>query len=220
MSAHQPPVRRLRAGDDDRDRVLGVIQRAHAAGRLTREEVAERSGRAERATFLDELPELLSDLPEHEGWELLPSANDATKLPAAATAPSQELAPAPSYSALPATGPADAGFTVSVMSGRDVTLDPGTEALSNFAWWGGNNYDLTRAMGPGRTVTLSLSAVMAGSDICVPPGVRVIDQSIAIMAGNEIKEEAQGDGSNGTLVLKGFLWWAGNNVELAKGQQP
>lgn len=214
MSAHEPQARRLRAGDGDRDRVLGVIQRAHEDGRLSRDELAERRDRATRAVYLDELPELLADLPEHEGWELLPSANDATRLPAVPR--SQEVAPTSSYEVLPATAPADAGFTASVMSGRDVSLDPGTEQLSNFAWWGGNNYDLTRAMGPGRTVTLVLSAVMAGSDIRVPPGVRVIDQSIAIMAGNEIKEDAQGDGSNGTLIIKGFLWWAGNTVELGK----
>ena len=218
MSAQEPQARRLRAGDGDRDRVLGVIQRAHQDGRLTRDELAERQDRATRAVYLDELPELLSDLPEHEGWEVLPSRNDTTKLPAVSR--SQELAPTSSYQALPATAPADAGFTASVMSGRDVSLDPGTEQLSNFAWWGGNNFDLTRAMGPGRTVTLTLSAVMAGSDIRVPPGVRVLDQSIAIMAGNEIQEDAQGDGSNGTLIIKGFLWWAGNTIELAKGSRP
>lgn len=50
----------------------------------------------------------------------------------------------------------------------------------------------------------------------VPEGVRVIDQSVAIMAGNDIKRRAQGDGSNGTLVLKGFLWWGGNDVKLAE----
>lgn len=225
MSAQEPPARRLRAGDGDRNRVIGVLRRAHQAGRLTPDEHAERHARAARAVHLDELPDLVADLPEYEGWQLLPGAEEATDLPAvppgvdtAPAAADSAAVPAPRYEALPATAPADAGFTVSVMSGRDVSLDPGTEELSNFAWWGGNNYDLTRAMGPGRTVTLTLSAVMAGSDIRVPRGVRVIDRSIAIMAGNEIEQEAQGDGSNGTLVLKGFLWWAGNTVELAKHQ--
>lgn len=101
------------------------------------------------------------------------------------------------------------------MSGRDVQLEPGEQRWSNFAWWGGNDIDLTRALGPGRTVELVLTAIMAGSTIVVPPGVRVVDRSIAIMAGNDITKPARGDGSNGTLVLKGFLFWAGNTVALA-----
>lgn len=215
MSAQQPPVRRLRAGDADRQRVVSVIERAHAAGRLTADEMTERRERAARSVYLDELPDLLDDLPEHEGWTLLPAVpGPSAHLP---VVPSATTLPVARYDALPATAPPDAGFTVTVMSGRDVTLEPGTTELGNFAWWGGNHYNLTRAMGPGRTVTLNLSAVMAGSDILVPRGVRVVDQSIAIMAGNEIDPTAQGDGSNGTLVIKGFLWWAGNSVKLADG---
>ena len=40
-------------------------------------------------------------------------------------------------------------------------------------------------------------------------------RAVAIMAGNDISPEAQGDGSNGTLILKGFLWWAGHDVKRA-----
>jgi len=213
MSVQEPPARRLRAGDLDRGRAESALQRAHAAGRLDARELDERRDQVRRAVYLDELPELLHDLPEQEGWNLLPSAPGAAAPLPATTIPS--TLPAPRYEALPATAPADAGFTVSVMSGRDLLLEPGTAELTNFAWWGGNNYNLTRAMGPGRTVTLNLHAVMAGSNIVVPRGVRVLDQSIAIMAGNEVEAAAQGDGSNGTLVIKGFLWWAGNSVKLA-----
>lgn len=208
------PVRRLRAGDADRDRIAVALQRAHGAGRLTEQELTERRDQARRAVYLDELPDLLADLPEHEGWELLPAEErrfSALAVPAATPAPVARP------DALPATVPEELGLTFTVMSGRDLTLDPGTTRLRNFAWWGGNNYDLTRALGPGRTVTLTLHAVMAGSDIRVPPGVRVIDNSTAIMAGNEIDAAAQGDGSNGTLVIDGFLWWAGNSVKLAPG---
>lgn len=221
MSTHDDPARRLRAGDDDRDRVLQVVQRAHDAGRLTRDELAERQDLARGAVYLDELPELLSDLPEHEGWPLLPSSSNPDNLPAVRPTdrPTHSVEPAAGHTALPATAPPNAGFSVSVMSGRDVSLEPGTTELSNFAWWGGNNYDLTRALGPHRTVTLTLSAVMAGNEIYVPRDVRVIDQSVAIMAGNTIEASAQGDGSNGTLVIKGFLWWAGNTVALAKHER-
>jgi len=45
--------------------------------------------------------------------------------------------------------------------------------------------------------------------------VRVLDQSMAIMAGSDVDTNAQGDGSNGTLVIEGFLFWAGHSVKLA-----
>ena len=36
------------------------------------------------------------------------------------------------------------------------------------------------------------------------------------MAGNDIHKGAQGDGSNGTLIIKGFLFWAGSDIKLDK----
>lgn len=215
MSTDEPSAKRLRAADADRDRVIQVVQRAHEAGRLSQSEMWERTDDARRAIHLDELPELVADLPEDEGWPLLPTSAGVGNLPV----PRPAAEAAPSHDELvPVQGPADGGFSMSVMSGRDVAIAQGTVEMSNFAFWGGNNYDLTRAMGPGRTVVLNLSAVMAGSDIKVPRGVRVVDQSVAVMASNTIKPKAQGDGSNGTLVLKGFLFWAGNTVALAKDQ--
>jgi hypothetical protein len=197
------PERRMRAGDADRDQVLTVVQRAYEEGRLDLEEMKDRQERALKAKFTDELPALVADLPEGltlvvpDGAPVVPRPDD-----------------------LPDTGLTDAGFGVSIMSGRDVTLQRGTREFSNLAFWGGNNIDLTSAMGPGRIVTLTLHAIMGGNDVVVPEGVRVIDQSVAIMAGNGIAAEAQGDGSNGTLVLKGFLWWGGNDVKLRAARDP
>lgn len=198
----QLPQRRIRASDAERDQILTVVQRAYEAGRLDLSEMRDRQDLALRATYLDDLPEIVADLPEGRG--LAPLGEGVV------------VEPVEDYrTSVPETAPSDAGFTMSVMSGRDVRVESGTRTLRNFAWWGGNNYDLTDAMGPGRIVTLTLNAVMGGNDIVVPEGVRVVDQSLAIMAGNDIEREALGDGSNGTLVLKGFLWWGGNNVRVA-----
>lgn len=199
MEEQRLPERRLRAGDAERDQILTVVQQAYEAGRLDLGEMKERQDLALKAVYLDQLSGLVDDLPE--GQTLVP----VTGVPVVQ----------PAQGVLPETGPGDAGFSLTVMSGRDVRVEPGTRRLHNFAWWGGNTYDLSDAMGPGRIVTLTLDAVMAGSDILVPEGVRVVDQSLAIMAGNDIAADAMGDGSNGTLVLKGFLWWAGNDVKLA-----
>ncbi len=191
------PRKRLRAGDADRDAVLIVLQQAHADGRLSIEELGERQDRVLAARYMDEFDAVVEDLPE--GRELM--AQDRGDLAGRRASP------------LPATG-APERTTVTFMSGRDITVEPGTRRYTNFAWWGGDNMDLTVAMGPGVVITLELHAIMAGHDIYVPEGVRVVDESIAIMAGNDIDRQAQGDGSNGTVILKGFLWWAGHDVKL------
>jgi uncharacterized protein DUF1707 len=54
---------RMRASDEDRDRVAGLLQEHHAEGRLTAEEFSERMDAALHARTLGELDELLADLP-------------------------------------------------------------------------------------------------------------------------------------------------------------
>lgn len=195
------PRKRLRAGDVDRDAILNVLQQAHAEGRLSVEELGERQDQALRATYTDQFDDLVEDLPG--GRELVAGVASG-------------VAPRPATH-LPATGVPER-TTWSIMSGRMVAVAPGTRHYRNFAWWGGDDIDLTEAMGPGAVVTLELHAVMAGHNIYVPEGVRVVDDSMAIMAGNDVDRAAQGDGSNGTLVLKGFLWWAGHDVKLGSAQ--
>lgn len=193
------PAPRYRAGDADRDAALEILQRAYEAGRLTFTDMQERQDRALSCVYTDELRPLVADLPEGDELGERPGATVLV----------------PRRSVVPETAPAHGGASLTVMSGRDVVVESGTRDLSDFAWWGGNNYDLSEAMGPGRVVTLHLHAVMAGHNLYVPEGVRVIDQSVAIMAGNDIDRFAQGDGSNGTLILKGVLFWAGSDVKLA-----
>lgn len=186
------PRNRYRAGDADRDRVLTALQEAYSEGRLDLEEMQERQERVLRSRYIDELPLVLEDLPQSSLVRAQPAASP------------QPVAPE-----------SEGDFSLAIMSGRAIRVARGTRAMSGFAWWGGNEIDLTDAMGPGSVVTLTLHAVMGGNRIRVPEGVRVVDQSLAIMAGNDI-EKAQGDGSNGTLVLKGFLFWAGNEVKLCR----
>jgi Domain of unknown function (DUF1707) len=53
----------VRASDADRERVVGTLRDHTVAGRLTTDELGERSGRAYAARTLGELDLLLSDLP-------------------------------------------------------------------------------------------------------------------------------------------------------------
>lgn len=195
--------RRLRASDSERDAVLSVLQEAHAAGRLNLGELDERQGQVIAARYIDELAPVVADLPE--GDLLTPRLSSGqTALPARQHRSTSVPATNPHYS------------TVAVMSGRDVIPGPGTTSVGTFNFWGGDEIDLTECLAPGVTVTLESIAIMGGSSIEVPEGVRVLDESVAIMAGNSIDRDARGDGSNGTLVLKGFLFWGGNSVKLAR----
>ncbi len=202
--ADSEPTARLRASDADRDAILEVLQDAHAAGRLTIDEANERQDRALAAKYVDELGALVGDLPE--GLSRHELARPRPHLPA----------PAPSRTDVPTRFDDDRPFSVAIMGGRDVALAPGSPGMRDFAWWGGHDIHLTDAMGPGAVVVLELNAIMGGHDIYVPPGVRIVDESVAIMAGNDIDRDAHGDGSNGTLILRGFLFWAGSDVHLDK----
>lgn len=187
---------RIRAGDAERDQILGVLQRSFEEGRLDLSELHERQNQVLNAKFLDELAEVTTDLPN------LPAVAADAGLVAAA------------QRSVPVAGGVDAGFTLSIMSGRQVSLAPDMDSASGFAWWGGNEYYLSDALGPGKVVTLNLSAIMGGHVVHVPAGVRVMDRTLSIMAGVTIAHGAQGDGSCGTLVLRGFVFWAGISVEL------
>ena len=57
------PEPALRASDDDRDTVLGALQRHTAAGRLSLEEFDRRSTAALAAVTLEDLAGLTADLP-------------------------------------------------------------------------------------------------------------------------------------------------------------
>jgi hypothetical protein len=53
----------MRASDEDRDRIAGVLRDAHAEGRLTQDEMVERLDSTYTARTYQELDRLVSDLP-------------------------------------------------------------------------------------------------------------------------------------------------------------
>ncbi|GHE95902.1 hypothetical protein GCM10017786_30510 [Amycolatopsis deserti] len=58
------PSTRIRAGDQDRERVATRLQEASGEGRLTLGEAEDRLAAAYAATYVDELTALTRDLPE------------------------------------------------------------------------------------------------------------------------------------------------------------
>ncbi|RBP62359.1 uncharacterized protein DUF1707 [Brevibacterium sanguinis] len=194
--------------------MLKVITDAVSNGRLDPEETAERQDAAITAKYLDDLMPLIEDLPEgHDLYRTLQLQSGI--------APSGELDRLQRGPALlsPRAEPGSAApiNSVAVLSGREIDVPPGTAELTTYALMGGDDIDLCEVMGPGVTVTITSFAMWAGNSIYVPPGVRIRDETINLLAGNEVKGDARGDGSNGTLVLKGFSLMAGHDVRLAKG---
>lgn len=214
-----PRTPRLRAGDEERDAVLDVLARAHGAGRLDPSEVDERQRDTLRARYVDELPDLIDDLPEgrelaarfssHTGREEHPRPSPGTL----AHTSGGDIVPVTAGSGPPET-------TVAVLSGREHVVEPGTDLVRSYALMGGDEIYLGDVMGPGVEVTLECYAMWAGNDVYVPAGVKVIDRTANLMAGNTIAKNARGDGSNGTVILTGFSLMAGHDVKLDPNWTP
>ncbi|MGD7705662.1 DUF1707 SHOCT-like domain-containing protein [Microlunatus sp. Y2014] len=226
--ASDPSDARLRASNGDRDDVVAVLTEAHANGRLDDAELADRTREVRATRFTDDLSDLIVDLPEgHEIRRRFADATADVSGASAAVAPvSAASPPAPWRTSTPGTelattaGSGDVENSVAIMGGHDVVVKPGTPIVRSYALMGGNNIHLRDVMGPGVEITLELFSMWGGNDIFVPPGVRIIDKCISVMAGNGIEQEARGDGSRGTLILKGFSLMAGNDVKLDKDAPP
>ena len=199
MGEHQQP--RMRVSDFDRDAVITILQDAHASGRLDLDEFEERQDAALAARYFHEVTALVADLPE--GRHLIglggPVNSPMPSAGAGRVVPTRNEQP---------------GFKVVFMTGRAMRLEPGSPGRRDLAVWGGHDIYVADAMGRGNVVVMHCSALMGGHNIYVPAGVRVVDETTAVMGGCDVEPTAMGDGSNGTLVLRGFVMWGGHDVKL------
>lgn len=190
--------RRVRASDEERDYVLYLLQQAHGAGRIDIDEFEERQTKAFGARFTDEFIPLLDDLPEGrevvEALRPTPPPQQGPRILAPFNNDSQSLA---------------------ILGGKDVVVGYGQRSFHLMSFLGGDNLDLTRAMGPGVVMVIQSESVLGGGTITVPPGVHVVDETSNILGGNSVRKKARGDGSNGTLVLRGICVLGGHTVKLA-----
>ncbi|MDK7749337.1 DUF1707 domain-containing protein [Brevibacterium sp. UMB10442] len=215
--------RRTRASDTDRDTVVSALSDALSRGQLTAVEFDERHSQALEAMYIDQLPELIDDIPEAEELEQELRSRDtarrgttdvATK-PGSHLGPYNNQRPGPIQPAKPGSGKSDTA--ICILSGSNQVVEPNTPKVNALALLGGNDYDLCDVMGPGVEFTIESVNFLGGHDIYVPPGVRIIDKSISILGGVDIAQNARGDGSNGTLIISGFNLLGGDDVLLARG---
>jgi hypothetical protein len=157
------PDQSLRVSDAERDVILRTLGDHAAVGRLTLDELEERSGRALAAKTRGELAVLTNDLPA-EGAQAFPAPQGAQ-----AARPKQPVR-----------------WMVAIMSGsqrRGRFRAVGT--LNAVAVMGGHEIDLREAEIEGGELTLNLIAVMGGADVYVPDSVELDVGGFSLMGGHE-----------------------------------
>ena len=169
---------------------------------MTVEEFEERVGAAHRAQTVDDLKELLRDLP---GGNLPAVAGSATT-PAPRARPSMVSA-----SQVPAHA------TIVAIMGGATRKGRWTPARSSFALsiMGGTQLDFREAaLGPGVTEVKAF-AMMGGVEIVVPPGIHVESHGIGIMGGfDHVTDYEQYDPDAPTLRITGMALMGGVEITV------
>ena len=150
----------LRVSDAERDAVLRTLGDHAAVGRLTLDELEERSGRALAAKTRGELATLTSDLPREAGQASEPSPVPSRKKPVR--------------------------WMVAIMGGSHRRgRFRAVGKINAVAIMGGDEIDLREAEIEGGELTLDLFALMGGSTIYVPDSVEVEVGGFSLMGGHE-----------------------------------
>jgi hypothetical protein len=151
------PDQSLRVSDAERDDTLRVLGDHAAVGRLTLDELEERSSRALAAKTRGELALLISDLPQEAG----------------------QGRPAPTIARKPVR------WMVAIMSGSHRRgRFRAVGRINAVAIMGGDEIDLREAEIEGGELTLNLVAVMGGANIYVPDSVELDVGGFSLMGGN------------------------------------
>lgn len=147
----------LRASDAERDATLRALGDHAAAGRLTLDELEERSSRALTARTRGELASLTTDLPREGAG--------------AAAAPARQRKPV--------------RWMVAIMAGSHRRgRFRAVGSINAIAIMGGDEIDLREAEIEGGELTLNLIAIMGGANIYVPDSVELEVGGFSLMGGN------------------------------------
>jgi hypothetical protein len=150
----------IRVSDAERDVVLHSLGEHAAVGRLTLDELEERSGRALAAKTRGELATLTSDLPQEPGTARAPGSVASRRQPV--------------------------HWMVAILSGsRRRGRFRAEGRLNAVAVLGGNEIDLREAEIEGGELTVNLVSVLGGTEIYVPDSVEVDVGGFSLMGGHE-----------------------------------
>lgn len=180
MNVSDPDHPRIRASDDDRNRVVAALSEAFSTGRLDYAEFDERTQQVYATRFRDELHAPLSDL--------FPDPAAVVESPLPAVRPDN-----------PVTEPTSQQVTREQGGDRlSFSLMGGSEKTGNWlcapshvsvAIMGGNDIDLRHSRLGAQTTTITAIAVMGEIEIYVPEDVRVVCDGVGIMGGFEVSTD-------------------------------
>jgi hypothetical protein len=152
------PDESLRVSDAERDQTLRILGEHASVGRLTLDELEERSSRALAAKTRGELATLTGDLPQE-------AAQDDRPAPTLATQPVR--------------------WMVAIMSGSHRRgRFRAVGSINAISIMGGDEIDLREAEIEGGELTLNLVAIMGGANIYVPDTVELDVGGFSLMGGN------------------------------------
>lgn len=194
-----------RASDEERDYVLSLLQDAYAEGRLTLEDMSERQSRALQATYRDEFVDLLRDLP----------GGDAAM---SAIAEQQRSHPPVAFQRFGAAVPGTPQQATAFFGDKRLQLTPTSRRARARSFFGDTKVDACPAFAPGTVVEVDARMLCGDVQVYVPEGVRVEDRTTTVFGDVSIKKHAEGDGSNGTLLITGFLLFG--DVEVLPESKP
>ena len=149
----------LRVSDAERDAVLRTLGDHAAVGRLTLDELEERSGRALAAKTRGELATLTSDLPREAGQASAVSPVPSRKKPVR--------------------------WMVAIMGGSHRRgRFRAVGSINAVAVMGGDEIDLREAEIEGGELTLNLWALMGGATLYIPDSVELDVGGFSLLGGN------------------------------------
>ncbi|MDR0435335.1 MAG: DUF1707 domain-containing protein [Propionibacteriaceae bacterium] len=189
MEPHE--LAKLRASDNDRQRIADVLNGAYADGRLSAEEHSERLDKVWGSKTLGELEPLIVDLGRPElarQQSQQPNQTWHTALPMLADLDT-------------ATG--ERTWAVMSQNNRDGEwmVQPRHTVLTLM---GNVKWDLREAVFTAMTIELNISVVMGSVELWLPAGVTFVDQTTHIMGGTTQKGLAATDPNAPTVIVKGF----------------
>ena len=189
----------------ERDRVIEALCEHYAQDHLEVAEFERRLDRANRATALKELHDLLADLPEMGSGGSArtgEASSSAVAVPAGAGRVDASRVP-------------ETQTELALFSGRSRTGSwVPARKIRVYAFMGGVELDLREALFGPDPVHIQCTTMMGGIEIIVPPGVRVDTGGVAVFgAFDEVMEGAGPIPSNAPVVrISGLAFMAGVEV--------
>ena len=195
------PAAGIRASDAERDATVGRLSAAAGEGRLTLEEFSQRMELATAARTRAELDRLVADLPAD-----VAAATGASGAGGAVA------------SAGTAAGPAT--WHVSPVGGLRVSgpwrMDRHVIAVSIV---GGTRLDLSEAQLAAPEVTLTKVALVGGTRIIVPPGIRVEASGFSLIGGTRVQGGPEPGPGAPTVHIRAFRLVGGVRIYRSGSSQ-